>query len=298
MALDKDKRRGVIMTILIHLLILVSLVFLALRTPLPLPGEEGVEINFGYDESGYGQVQSDNAPPESQPTPPPKQEVVKQPEPEPVVEEENLTQDIEEAPVLEEEKETEIEEEEKEPEPEEPKDDPEPIEEIKEEIVEKQPVDSTFIAEEEVVEEVVEEPKPVVNQRALYKGSSSNKSGTNQGVSQGPGDQGKPQGFKDSDRYDGHGGKGNGPAFDLGGRGSKYLDKPPTKFNERGTVVVSIWVDREGNVKRAQVRAKGTTVLDPSVRQIAVDAALNSTFVKDANAVELQRGTITYTFVK
>ncbi len=286
------------MSILIHLLILVSLVFMALRTPLPLPGEEGVEVNFGYDESGFGEVQSDNAPPESQPTPPPVKEEVKQAEPEPIIEEENITQDIEEAPVLEEEKETEIKEPVEDPEPEKPKEEPEPVEEVKEEVIEEQPVDTAFIVEEEVVEEIIEEPKPVVNQRALYKGTSSEKTGTNQGVTQGPGDQGKPEGFKDSESYDGHGGKGNGPAFDLGGRGSKYLDQPPTKFNERGTVVVDIWVDREGNVARAQVKAKGTNVLDPSVRKIAVDAALNSTFVKDASAVELQKGTITYTFVK
>ncbi len=25
---------------------------MALRTPLPLPGEEGVEVNFGYDDQG------------------------------------------------------------------------------------------------------------------------------------------------------------------------------------------------------------------------------------------------------
>lgn len=297
MAIDKDKRRSAIITTVVHLLILLSLVFLALRTPLPLPGEEGVEVNFGYDETGYGDIQSDQAPPISQPTPPPQQQEVQQPEPEPVIEEENLTQDIEEAPVLEEKKETKPEEPKEKPEPEKPKETPKPVEKP-EELIEEKPVDSTFIAEEAVVEEVEVAPKPVVNQKALYKGTSSNKTGTNQGISEGPGDQGKPQGFKDSDKYDGRGGKGNGPSFFLGGRGSKYLETPPTKFDERGTVIVDIWVDREGNVKRAQVKAKGTTVVDPSVRQIAIDAALNSTFVKDAQAVELQRGTITYTFVK
>jgi TonB family protein len=298
---DKDKRRGVLATFLVHLVLLFALFFLALRTPLPLPGEEGVEVNFGYDEQGYGDIQSESAPPESQPTPPPQQEQTQpQPEPEPVVEEEEIiTQDIEEAPVIEEE----IEEEQPEEIVEEPEEvieeekEPEKIEEVEEEP-EEQPVDTTFVTEtEEVVEEVVEEPKPVVNQRALYPGTSANKEGTNQGIKEGAGDMGKPQGYKESDKYDGRGGEGNGPSFYLGGRGSSYLEIPEMQVKERGTVVVDIWVNREGNVVKAQVKSKGTTVLDADQRQRAIQAARNSTFEADPQAEPEQRGTITYTFI-
>jgi len=293
---DKDKRRGMISTILVHLLVLLALFFLALRTPLPLPGEEGVEVNLGYTDTGSGDVQSDTPPPQSDPTPPPqpKQQAV---EPEPVPqEEENLTQDVEEAPVLEDK------EEEEPPEEiiEEPKEEVEP-EPVKEEIIEEEPeeetIDSTFVTEEPAEEVPVEDPKPVVNQKALYPGSSKSTEGTNQGVTEGPGDQGKPQGAKDSDKYDGQGGKGNGISFSLGGRGSKYLDKPTANFKEQGTVVVDIWVNRQGVVTKAQVKSKGTTVLDPNLRKIAVDAAKNSTFTADPSAAELQRGSITYNFI-
>ena len=292
---DKDRRRGLIGTILVHLVILVALLFLALRTPLPLPGEEGVEVNLGYNETGSGNVQSETPPPQSDPTPPPqpKPQTV---EPEPVPrEEENLVQDIEEAPVIEENKEEEPPEEIIE-EPKEEKEEP-----VKEEIVEKEPekepVDSTFVAEEPAEEIPVEKSKPDVITKALYSGSTKSGEGTSEGITEGPGDQGKPQGFKDSDKYDGQGGKGNGISFSLGGRGSKHLEVPSAKFKEQGKVVVDIWVNRQGDVTKAQVKSKGTDVLDPNLRKIAVDAAKNSTFTQDPSAAELQRGTITYNFI-
>ena len=108
---------------------------------------------------------------------------------------------------------------------------------------------------------------------------------------------GKPTGYKDSDNYDGQGGSGNGISYSLGNRGAKYIEKPTASFNEVGTVVVSIWVNREGTVVRAQVSPKGTTIVDAGMKKIAVDAAKLSTFEADQNAAELQTGTITYKFV-
>lgn len=300
MRMDKDKRRGIIGTIIVHALILLSLFFIALRTPLPLPGEEGVEVNLGYDDMGYGQVQSDVPPPKAEPEPVP-QKVVQPPTPEPepeIAEEEIVTQDTEEAPVIEEEK---VEEEKTDPEEEvkeEPKKDPVVEEKVEEKPVE-EIIDSTLIAEE-IMEDtlVIEDPKPVVNKRALYTGSSnSDGAGTSQGITEGAGDQGKPHGYKDVDDYTGQGGSGNGISFSLGGRGSLFLEKPSATFREQGTVVVSIWVDQDGVVKKAQVSPRGTTVVDPNIKKIAIDAAYNSTFAKDNNATDLQRGTITYNFV-
>lgn len=291
--LTKDQRKGLIGTILFHLLLLIALLFIALRTPLPLPGEEGVEVNFGYDKTGKGLIQKDNPPPKAKPVPVKKTKPVppkpKQQETKP--KEDNLTQDTEKAPSLKEEKTKPVK---KKPEiKEKPKQKP------KEEP--KQTTKDTVVSNTETApllqEKPKEEPKPVVNQRALFKGSSKNKTGQSQGSTTGGGDQGKPHGYKDSDRYDGQGGKGNGVAFSLGGRGAKYLEKPSTKFTETGTVVVSIWVDPNGKVVRAQVNPKGTTVLDKSLRNIAVDAALNSTFAQDPTAPSQQRGTITYEFV-
>jgi TonB family protein len=204
--------------------------------------------------------------------------------------EDNLTQNTEEAPSLE----KKVKPKQKKPEVKKKVETP-PKEEFKPK--KKDTVQSKTETKPVLQEKPKEEPKPVVNTRALFKGSSKNKTGQSQGNTMGGGDQGKPHGYKDSNRYDGQGGKGNGVAFSLGGRGAKYLEKPSAKFTETGTVVVSIWVNPDGKVVRAQVNPKGTTVLDSSLRKIAVDAALNSTFVQDPTAPAQQRGTITYEFV-
>ena len=294
MKIDKDKRRGIIGTVMIHALLLIFLLVVALRTPLPLPGEEGVEVNLGYDNYGKGDIQNDAPPPTKEPVTKKKQ-IVQPPVAPNTVDEDIITQDIEKAPVIEEEivkqePEKEIEEEivenkKPEPIPDEPIVD-EPIEEI---------IDSSFVTEEIVKEIEEEKPKPIA--KAIYTSSTSDTQGTNQGITKGAGDQGKPHGYKESDDYTGQGGARNGIAFNLGGRGSLFLEQPTAKFEEQGTVIISIWVDNEGKVKKAQVSAKGTNILDQNLRKIAIDAAYNSTFVKDNNAAELQRGTITYNFI-
>ena len=267
----KDKRTAIVVTIVFHAILLLSLSLLALITPLPLPGEEGVEVDLGYSDQGMGLVQPDKparSTPETLPQPKPA-------EPEPEVEEDILLQDTEEAPALQEEEKKE----EKKPE-EEPKPKEEPV-------VEPKPQPEP------------EPPKPVVNQRALFRGSDAqqNEEGGSEGVTGNPGDQGNPHGLRDVKRYDGQGGKGNGPGYSLGGRGSKYLEQPKIDVNEQGNVVVDIWVDRKGNVKKAEINVKYTNIIDSKLRQTAVNAALKSTFAEDPTAAELQKGTITYTFI-
>ena len=146
-------------------------------------------------------------------------------------------------------------------------------------------------------EKPTEEPKPTLNQRALFKGNNNPQAGGSEGVTGQPGDQGNPNGLAGIKKYDGNGGKGNGTGYDLGGRGAKSLHRPNDDFSEEGIVVVDIWVDRHGKVTRAEVAAKGTTVINSDMRQKAKQAALRSSFASDPNAPEEQHGTITYTFV-
>lgn len=269
---DKNRISGIVGTILFHLLILAAFIFFGLTTPLPLPGEEGVEVNLGNFSEGMGEVQrpviSESA------TPPPPQP---QKPPEEVVEEENITQDIEEAPMLE--PEVTEKKEEKDEVPEEP---------IEEEI------------EEEVVEEPKKEPeKPKVDPRALYTGKKEQGTETsNEGITGKPGDQGMPTGTPEPKTYTGPGGEGEGVSYSLGGRGALRLPKPEYKSKEQGKVVVDIWVDKTGRVVRAEAGAKGTNISDLELREQARQAALQSTFSPDPNAPDLQRGTITYNFIR
>ena len=143
----------------------------------------------------------------------------------------------------------------------------------------------------------VEQPKPTANPRAMYQGSNNPQAGGSEGITGQPGDQGKPNGLAGVRQYDGNGGQGNGTGYDLGGRGAKSLHRPNDDFSEEGIVVVEIWVNPAGKVTRAEIKQKGTTIINAEMRQKAIQAALRSTFAADPNAPDEQRGTITYTFV-
>lgn len=54
---DKNRFYAAIGTIVFHLLIVGVLLLSAFRTPLPLPSEEGVEVNLGNSETGMGDIQ-------------------------------------------------------------------------------------------------------------------------------------------------------------------------------------------------------------------------------------------------
>ena len=292
MKMDKDKWKALTVTIIFHGLLLLALVFLALQTPLPLPGEQGVEVSLGTTNSGLGnramqtQLKAMKAKPLPKPISHPKLSSPK-PQPKPsITHQKNLTQNIEEAPSLEKKKSPKKK---KTVEPKKTK----PKKKISKEPVAKKKVDSSRIVKKTPPQK---KPQPVIIQRALFKlaPGSQNQS---QGIKGGTGDQGKPHGFKESNVYNGRGGKGQGISFSLGNRGAKFLDKPSATFTEQGTVVVRIEVNPQGKVTHARVFAKGTTVVSENLRQLAVQAAKNSLFSADPTAPGVQIGTITYHFI-
>ena len=146
-------------------------------------------------------------------------------------------------------------------------------------------------------EKPAEQPKPTVNNRAIYRGNNNPQAGGSEGITGQPGDQGNPNGLAGVRQYEGNGGRGNGTGYDLGGRGAKSLHRPDDDFSEEGKIVVDIWVNRAGQVVRAEVATKGTDIINSAMRQKAVQAAKRSTFAADSDAPEEQHGTITYTFV-
>ncbi len=106
-------REGLWGTIIVHGILLVILLLFGFFTPLPLPGEEGILVNFGDSEQGFGEVEP--APSRQQTSTPPAQqeqeEVVQQATPPPpasstpeipsAAEEEVMTQDMEETAAIE-----------------------------------------------------------------------------------------------------------------------------------------------------------------------------------------------------
>jgi len=282
MSEKKDKIRALTGAIIFHLLLLVALIFMALSTPLPLPEEEGVEVNLGFSDLGSG-YQQRQVP----------QQQVKPPSPVPVQEEtstqpeEEIVEEIsEEAPAIQE-KLTEKPEEQKNKEP----------KEVIEEIVQEEEVEQKVI---ETPKEVVPEPEPepVVDPRLLYTGKSNSQGESNEGPDNVSGDKGKETGDPNSLGYDGLGGQGNGISFNLGSRKAKSLPKPTYDSDDQGKVVVSIWVNKMGEVTRAEIMQKGTNVSDIKLRNMARQAALKAKFTADIDAAEIQKGSITYHFIK
>ena len=257
----KDRTIAAAGTILVHALLVLVLFLMAFRTPLPLPGEEGVEVDLGMYNQGMGDIQPDKSaiPQQSTPPKPQEDETVKS-------KDDIVTQDTEETPSIKKEK-------------------------------EKEPKKDSEVKPKEQPEKTVETPQQTVNPKALFKGKDKSQDGGSEGVTGQPGDQGNPNGLSDIKKYDGQGGQGNGPGYDLGGRGAKTLQRPPKDFPEEGHIVVEIWVDREGNVVRASI-TKGTDITNNEMRKAALDAAYRSKFIPDPTAPEEQKGTITYTFVQ
>jgi outer membrane biosynthesis protein TonB len=264
MSIEKDKLYGMAGTSAFHLLIILVALFLALHTPLPLPQEEGVEVDLGYTDVGMGDLQTEeeetvNVPEAAVQQPPASSE-----------EQPDITQNTEESPPVKEVKK---------PEKSQPQ---ETIRETKNSEVQNQ-----------------EETKSVLNPDALYKGRKAQSEATGtEGITGQPGDQGAPNGAPNVKIYDGQGGQGDGISYSLSGRRSKLLPKPIYRSEEQGKVVVTIWVNSNGDVIRAEAGAKGTDITDLSLRQLAKNAALQSKFTSDPNASEEQKGTITYIFIK
>lgn len=280
----KDKVKAVFGTILFHILLLLALFFMALKTPLPLPEEEGVEVDLGF--SAVGQNVQQVQPEEIQAPPPQPDQEIEEEVIEEVIDdapaEEIIEQDTEEAPAI--------------------ADKPEPKKESKKKL--KKPIEKPKEEQKPEPEKKVEQPKeivklepePIVDQRLMYTGRKASSSDGNDDQQ---GDKGMETGVPDAPNYSGPGGLGSeGISYNLGIRKASTLPKPTYNSDDQGRVNVSIWVDKSGRVIRAEILQKGTTVSDISLRNMAKQAALKAIFAADPEAVEIQKGTITYNFIK
>ncbi len=282
--LTKERKQGLIISAIAHILLALLIIFVTFKIEIPEPVEEGLLVNFGFDETGSGLFEP--APePVSPPPPPPSAG-------EQGGEEALLTQDFEEA----------VEVKKKEPSPEELKRQADArAAEIKRQL--EAEVERKRLEQEEAERRKKEEEQRRIDQQnARARGAFSNAgnvgtTGQNQGVAGGRGNQGDPKGTPDAPNYGPGGGQGTeGISFDLGGRRAKSLIKPPYDLQKEGTVVVAITVDRNGRVTDATPGIKGSTTLDGELLKLAKDAALKTTFESSNDAPVIQKGTITYIF--
>lgn len=283
----KHKKKSFVLTTIIHVLIVLLLFYIGFNAIEEEP-EGGIAVNFGTTITGSGTVQPKEAIKSSPKQTTPETETdVPEPQPDPEITEDVVTQDIENAPVIEDKPEKKLKKE-----IEKPKKTPE------NKPAEKKPLEK----QKEIIEEEKPDPKPDKSTLDILDSFSNGpkSEGTaegGEGDDQSPGDKGDPSGDPNAKSYYGTGkgldGDGN---YRLGGRKALNKEKFLQDCNESGIVVVKIEVNQVGKVIRATPGVKGTTnsascLLDPAKR-----AALATRFNSDPKAPSKQVGTIVYQF--
>ncbi len=259
-----DKAKGLAVTILFHVAVLLLLLFITFSATTPPQQEAGILINFGTDNTGLGRLEPAT---DVQPKPA-EAEVAKSAD-----NETPMTQDYEDAPAIVKKQETK-----------------KPVKK-KETAKVTKPVESNKQTEQKA------EPQPKINPKALFPGKKSDGGNQGEGEVGGKGNQGDPNGSPlTGNRVGGGNGNGNVPSFSLAGRGSLTLPTPKYASQAEGKVVVEITVDRDGNVVKASPTIKGSTVQDDRLFEAARDAALKAKFNVKHDAPPFQTGTITYNF--
>jgi TonB family protein len=150
---------------------------------------------------------------------------------------------------------------------------------------------------------VVNTPPKPVKPKAVYAGGKTTSDGgnnadsynnvRNQGIAGGTGDQGKPNGNPNSDSYTGNGGTGtSGVSITNGLSGRRPVGN--TRFEDTyqygGKVLVNVTVDENGNVTSASLK-QGSPFAD--INKIALRRA---TQIKFSKGTEVQTGTIQIKF--
>ncbi|GET29613.1 cell envelope integrity protein TolA [Prolixibacter sp. SD074] len=309
-------RRGIVGTILFHGMIILLLLFFGFVTPLPLPEERGILVDFGNSATGSGAREparrAAQAPVKKEEkkkgpvvTPPPVNKPNAQPKSTPNQGKEKvLTQDFEEsAAVNSGTKKSKVDEKKKREEElarrkklaEEKARQEEQERERQAELERQRKAAAERKKREEEQRQIAE-----INSRAqsAFGGGKADNGpdSKSQGVTYGGGNQGSPDGSPGANRYGNGGGSGN--TYNLSGRSLVGgLPKPDFPGNEEGTVVVEITVDKYGKVTQAVPGIKGSNTMNPSLLAAAKKAALSARFNTDNNASAFQKGTITYHFV-
>ena len=246
---------GVAVTAYVGLLVLCFMVIgFSFRQPTV---DEGIMIDFGTGESGWGEVD----------TPLADQAAESLPANSESGQEELLTQEHEEAPVV--------------------------------TTTTDRPQRRNDRPQTRPTTRPIQTPQPterprVADQNSLFPGRTVGSTSSSEGETTGAGNQGDPTGSPGGNREGG--GVGNSGSAQLSGRnliGS--LPLPTYRGNDVGKVVVSITVDKQGNVVSASFNPVGSTTQNAQLREEAIKAARKAKFtLSDSN--DMQSGTITYNF--
>ena len=264
---------------------LLLVVFLFIKWTLPplpqMPIDEGIEVNLGNSDAGFGADQplspGHPAQQEQQAYVPPKQSVAENQDVKDVETDDKDADapEVKRPPVA--------------------KPDAKKIPE--KDVVKNTPKTTT----QPVTNPTPAPPKPKATMKSVSgTGTGGNdadtyKKGSNEGIAGGTGDQGRPGGDPDSKNYTG-GGRGNsGVAITRGLQGRKFVKLPSfqDEFNENAKVAVDITVDGAGNVVSAVYQPRGSTTADAGYKAIAIRKALQCKLNVTGNE---SSGTIVFNF--
>ena len=262
----KNNLKGLAGTVIFHGLLLVFFMFFGFRTPLPLPAEQGIVINFGTSDEGMGDIQPEDSGDNQGNSDEAASKQVSSTAPS-SSQQSAATQDLEEAPSVSEKKSPKT-----------------------------TPTNSNPVTKPS--EPRQEEAKPKLDPRADYSKIGGGSTGGSQGQTGQAGDQGSRDGSRNTDRQ-GEGGSGGtvgDPSFKLEGRSIRYRPPFDNNFGQPGSVVIDIVVNKQGEVIRA-VQGKGTKgVTSASQIQKCIETALKTTFSPLSGSEEDQKGFMTFIF--
>jgi hypothetical protein len=284
---EPHRREALIGTLVIHGLLLLLFIFTVFKGPNPplaAIGGDGVELNYGLDEAGDGDVQTmatankspnreDSRPPIASPDPQPRPVAAATPTPTPPSQEKIITSDAEESPVSE------------------------------------APVETPAPRKEEVKAA----PKPARKVVAAYSpngnatgggngvnGSSNTPTGNNNGDRPGAvGDQGDPNGSLDAKAlYGAPGSGGSGSSPGSGGlemSGWRFESTPVVEAidNTSGVIRFRIKISADGEVESV---SKVSGNVSPAQEKLCRDKLLDANFIKTNSAAGGATGHYTFRF--
>ncbi|WP_426059174.1 hypothetical protein [Hymenobacter sp. B1770] len=284
---EPHRREALIGTLVLHGLLLLFFMFTFFKGPNPplaAMGGDGVELNYGIDEAGSGDVQSmatankslnreDSRPPIASPDPQPRPVAAATPDPTPPAQEKIITSDAEESPVSE------------------------------------APVETPAPRKEEV--KVA--PKPARKVTAAYSpngnatgggngvnGTSNTPTGNNNGDRPGAvGDQGDPNGSLDAKAlYGAPGSGGSGSSPGSGGlemSGWRFESTPVVEAidNNSGVIRFRIKISSDGEVESV---SKVSGNVSSAQEKLCRDKLLDANFIKTNSAAGGATGFYTFRF--
>jgi hypothetical protein len=285
---DKNVKAGTYTGIICGVILMLCFL-ISWTNPLPEtpPVEEGMEVNLGNSDQGFGEeapmIPGPPSADEEEINTPPKTQITQADDVKEVETDDN-DKEAPEAVV------------------------PKPV--VKKTDSKKVPVKETTVKNTNPSPQVVNNPTPAPKKpAAVYKGGTATGTGgndadnfnnsRNQGIAGGKGDQGKAGGNPDSDSYKGNGGTGNsGVSISRGLQGRRISRLPSFEddFNENAKVAVDVKVDGTGRVVSATYQPKGSTTSDGGMRSIAIQKAKQIKFTPSESGGEESIGTIIFNF--